>query len=101
MYTIAKKYSTSVAELQRLNKIRRGRMIKVGMKLKVPGPDTSSSAREVVKNKVHVVRRGENLSAIAAKYNVEIGDIKSRNKIRNPSSLLVGARLVIPTEVAQ
>jgi membrane-bound lytic murein transglycosylase D len=101
LYTIAKKYSTSVAELQRLNKIRRGRMIKVGMKLKVPGPDTSSSAREVVKNKVHVVRRGENLSAIAAKYNVEIGDIKSRNKIRNPSSLLVGARLVIPTEVAQ
>ena len=107
LYTIAKKYSTSVAELQRLNKIRRGRMIKVGMKLKVPGPDNSTSARdvvknrEVVKNKVHVVRRGENLSAIAAKYNVAIGDIKQRNKIRNPSSLLVGARLVIPTVAAQ
>ncbi|MFS4460815.1 LysM peptidoglycan-binding domain-containing protein [Bdellovibrio sp. HCB2-146] len=97
LYTIAKKYSTSVAELQRLNNIRRKSTLKVGMKLRLPGgSDTSSSAREIVKNKVHVVRRGENLSQIAARYNVAVGDIKSKNKIRNPSSLIVGARLVIP-----
>ncbi len=97
LYTIAKKYSTSVAELQRLNKIRRRSLLKVGMKLRVPGPETSSSGREVAKEKVHVVKRGENLSTIAAKYNVGVTEIKKNNKIRNPSAILVGARLTIPT----
>lgn len=96
LYTIARKYSTSVAELQKLNNIKRGRTIKVGMKLKVPGGDNSSSARGVAKSKVHVVRRGENLSAIAARYNVPMSDIKQKNKIRNPSSLHVGTRITIP-----
>lgn len=111
LYTIARKYSTSVSELQRLNNIKRGRVLKVGMKIIVPGPDSTSMNRGVAstvakapakkaKNKVHVVRRGENLSAIAAKYNVPMTDIKEKNNIRNPSSLMVGARIVIPTVVA-
>jgi len=97
LYTIAQKYSTSVSQLQRMNNLKRGRLIKIGMKIRVPGgsPD-SSSAREVAKNKVHVVKRGENLSDIASKYNVSLSDIKTKNKIRNPSSIVVGARLVIP-----
>ncbi|WP_413944260.1 LysM peptidoglycan-binding domain-containing protein [Bdellovibrio sp. HCB-162] len=100
LFTIARKYSTSVSELQRLNSIKRGRTLKVGMKLRVPTPD-SSSVREVAKAKVHVVKRGENLSAIAAKYNVSMSDIKQKNKIRNPASLVVGSRIVIPSESAQ
>ncbi len=109
LFTIARKYATSVSELQRMNNIKRGRTLKVGMKLKVPTPG-SSSAREVAtevaqskktKSKVHVVRRGENLSVIAAKYNVAVSDIKEKNKIRNPASLVVGARIVIPSEVNQ
>lgn len=95
LYTIARKYSTSVSELQRLNSMKRGRTLKVGMKIRVPSPD-SSSVREVAKTKVHVVKRGENLSAIAAKYNVSMTDIKEKNKIRNPASLVVGSRIVIP-----
>lgn len=109
LFTIARKYSTSVAELQRMNNIKRGRLLKVGMKLKVPVPGTSS-AREMVaevaqnkkaKSKVHVVRRGENLSVIAAKYKVAVSDIKQKNNIRNPASIMVGARIVIPSEVNQ
>ncbi|ASD64426.1 LysM peptidoglycan-binding domain-containing protein [Bdellovibrio bacteriovorus] len=109
LFTIARKYATSVSELQRMNNIKRGRTLKVGMKLKVPTPG-SSSAREVAtevaqskktKSKVHVVRRGENLSVIAAKYNVAVSDLTERNKIRNPASLVVGARIVIPSEVKQ
>ncbi len=100
LYTIARKYSTSVSELQRLNSMKRGRTLKVGMKIRVPSPD-SSSVREVAKTKVHVVKRGENLSAIAAKYNVSMTDIKEKNKIRNPASLVVGSRIVIPGESKQ
>lgn len=97
LFTIARKYSTSVSELQRLNNMKRGKTLKVGMKLKVPSPDNSSSAREVYKAKFHVVRRGENLSAIAAKYKVSAADIQQKNKIRNPGSLLVGTRILIPS----
>lgn len=96
--TIARKYSTSVSELQRMNNIRRGKTLKVGTRIKVPAPG-SSSVRQVAK--VHVVKRGENLSAIAAKYNVAVSDIKEKNKIRNPASLMVGSRIVIPAEVKQ
>ncbi|UOF02734.1 LysM peptidoglycan-binding domain-containing protein [Bdellovibrio reynosensis] len=101
LFTIARKYSTSVSELQRLNAIKRGRTLKVGMKIKIPSPDNNSSAREVSKSKVHVVRRGENLSEIAAKYKVSLSDIKQKNKIRNPASLVVGSRITIPTEMNQ
>ena len=97
LFTIARKYSTSVSELQRLNNMKRGKTLKVGMKLKVPSPDNSSSAREVYKAKFHVVRRGENLSAIAAKYKVSAADIQQKNKIRNPGSLLVGTRFLSPS----
>lgn len=101
LFTIARKYSTSISELQRLNKIRRGRTLKVGMKLKVPSVEgDSSSLREIAKSKVHVVKKGENLSEIAAKYNVSMTDIKERNKIRNPASLVVGARILIPSAEA-
>jgi membrane-bound lytic murein transglycosylase D len=66
------------------------------MKLKIPGGD-SSSAREVAKSKVHVVRKGDNLTEIAAKYNVTVGQLKQNNrKLRNPASLMVGTRIHIP-----
>ncbi|MGE5085206.1 MAG: LysM peptidoglycan-binding domain-containing protein [Bacillota bacterium] len=97
LFSIAQKYSTSVSELQRTNNIKRRTKLKLGMKLKIPGAVDSSSAREVARNKVHVVKKGDNLSDIAAKYNVSLNQLKQRNKIRNPASLIVGARLVIPT----
>ncbi|WP_374001451.1 LysM peptidoglycan-binding domain-containing protein [Bdellovibrio bacteriovorus] len=109
LFTIARKYSTSVSELQRMNNIKRGRTLKVGMKIKVPTPGSSAIAKATVdvaksskpKAKVHVVRRGENLSVIAAKYNVAVSEIKQKNNIRNPASLMVGTRIVIPNEVNQ
>jgi membrane-bound lytic murein transglycosylase D len=94
--TIAKKYSTSVSELQRLNNIRRGNLLKVGMKIRVPTPD-SSSAREIAKVKVHIVKRGENLAHIAAKYKVSLAEIKDKNNIRGPTSLTAGSKIFIPT----
>lgn len=98
LFTIARKYSTSISELKRLNKLSRGRLLKIGMKIKVPTTldADSSSIPDVAKAKVHVVKKGENLSVIAAKYNVSMNDIKEKNKIRNPASLVVGARILIP-----
>lgn len=51
----------------------------------------------VFKNKYHKVKRGENLSEIATKYNVTPSNIKSWNKLKS-SKLLAGTRLKINVE---
>jgi lipoprotein-anchoring transpeptidase ErfK/SrfK len=45
---------------------------------------------------VHVVRRGETLASIAARYGVSIGRIVQANSLRNANFIWVGQRLVIP-----
>lgn len=109
LYTIARRYGTTIDALSRANNLKKGRVLKVGVKLLIPGEggdETQEAARQSgrrngAKSRVHVVRRGENLSAIAAKYQVSMSDIKKRNRIRNPSSLMAGARLVIPVARAE
>lgn len=114
LYTIARKYGTTVQELSRLNNLRRGRVLRVGTRLKLPADDNSSSENRSASSsrraasrrlasspKIHVVRRGENLSAIAERYNIAISDLKVKNKITNPSMVMAGARLVIPLAQAQ
>ncbi|MGD9046774.1 MAG: LysM peptidoglycan-binding domain-containing protein [Anaerolineae bacterium] len=44
----------------------------------------------------HVVRRGETLYAIAARYGTTVQAISSANGLRNPSYIYAGQRLIIP-----
>ncbi|RYZ81117.1 MAG: LysM domain-containing protein, partial [Proteobacteria bacterium] len=108
--SIAKKYDVSINELKKANNIRRGRMLKVGIRLSIPGdtantsrndgakrmPSASAKRAVAAKAKYHVVKRGENLSNIAEKYRVSIGDIQGSNKLKSVSKLFVGARILIP-----
>lgn len=105
LYTIARRYGTTISALSKANNIHRGRVLRVGVKLIIPvnGEEPKAEASRqsgrrhpAAKAKVHVVRRGENLSRIAAKYRVSVDDIRKKNRIRNPSSLMAGARLMIP-----
>jgi membrane-bound lytic murein transglycosylase D len=124
---IANEYSSSVLELRRMNKLRKGSVLRVGMRLKVPkdealpatpdggatdeirGGASSGTARtarasgagdRVVasENKVHVVRPGENLTTIARRHGVSVKAIREANRLKNGSVLRVGARIVIPVE---
>ncbi|HEV7348267.1 LysM peptidoglycan-binding domain-containing protein [Telluribacter sp.] len=47
----------------------------------------------------HIVRRGENLTSIANKYDVDVQDVKEWNRLRK-STLLKGQKLVVYREVA-
>ena len=122
LYTIAQKYSTSVSTLQKINNLRRGKTLKVGIKLRLPGGqamDPSSEAKakpsdagmrkvasvkrrnaHMMHQRIHVVKRGENLSDIAQKYRVSMSDLKAKNRIKNPSKLFVGSRILIPQALA-
>lgn len=104
LFTIAKRYNTTVDELKKINGLRRGKTLRVGAKLRLPGTSeeasnkSSSKRTKVASQRVvkHTVRRGENLYTIADKYKVNVATLKMNNRIKNPSKLFVGARLVIP-----
>ncbi|HEY8198296.1 MAG TPA: LysM peptidoglycan-binding domain-containing protein [Candidatus Limnocylindrales bacterium] len=46
---------------------------------------------------VHIVKRGENLTQIAAKYKVTVAAIVAANQLKNANLIEVGQQLVIPT----
>lgn len=111
--SIAKKYSVSIGQLKRVNNIRRGRLLKVGLRLQIPGDKTENTSNDgakrvpatakgkvALKSKYHVVRKGDNLASIADKYKVSLSAIQNSNKTLNPSKLFVGAKIFIPQAVA-
>lgn len=57
---------------------------------------TDAVAGAIAETVVHVVRRGESLFRIAARYGVTVADILAHNRLANPSLLKPGQRLVIP-----
>lgn len=53
-------------------------------------------------NKIHVVTKGETLSAISKRYGVSIDELMNANKfIRNPNKIYIGDKLTIPTKTEQ
>jgi membrane-bound lytic murein transglycosylase D len=116
LYTIARRYNTTIDQLSRLNKLSRGKILKIGMKLRLPGSggdldrnksDSKSAAQPgrsgsgPARNRIHIVKRGENLISISQIYNVAVTDIRKRNRIRNPSAVMAGAKLIIPAADSQ
>jgi membrane-bound lytic murein transglycosylase D len=105
LFSIAQRYNTTVSELKKINNIRRGRNLRVGLRLKLPeeAKNTLINKRNINRqqSKFHVVKRGENLTEIAERYKVDLRSLKNKNKIKKESKLFVGSRLLIPKAVAR
>jgi len=85
---IAKAHGTTVEALLRANpQIRNPDLIIAGDSLRLPG---GGGAR------THVVRSGDTLSALAARYNTSVSALAGLNGIRNPDLIHVGDRLRLP-----
>jgi membrane-bound lytic murein transglycosylase D len=87
LWSIAKAYGTSVSTLQRLNKMSRGSVLKVGQTVMVP--QTGKAQR-------HTVAKGQTLSQIASRYGKSVSDIQRANNIRDPRKIRSGQVLQIP-----
>ena len=87
---IALKYGTTVRQLMRLNNLRNANRIYSGQRL-VIRPGTTSTG-----SNIHVVRRGDTLSAIALHYGASVAAIQRMNGLRN-TIIYVGQRLKVPT----
>ena len=85
---IAARHHTSVQALVRLNDLRDPNLIVAGQRLRIGG--TSRGPR------IHVVRSGETLSAIAARYGTSVSAVVRANRLSNPNLIRVGARLRVP-----
>jgi LysM repeat protein len=115
LWTIAKKYHLSIAEVAAANNIRSNTPVRVGQKLIIPSktPKTNTNVAEHVEAKPpaasaaaaprasgesvkHVVRPGETLGAIARKYQVKVGEIATANNISDPAKIRPGMELTIP-----
>lgn len=93
--SIARRYGVPLATLRQTNRIR-GNAIKTGQRLRIPSVGTS----EVSDVKIHIVRAGDTVSEVAARYGVSIVRLKRANRMTN-NTLRVGQRLEIPTDISQ
>jgi soluble lytic murein transglycosylase-like protein len=106
---IAARYHTSVARLVALNHLPgNGNLIIEGARLRVPSHRASHRAvhhtarrapayRTVVSH--YVVRRGDSLYAIAARWHVRPSVIAARNRLPRSLVVMLGQRLAIPHRV--
>jgi LysM repeat protein len=95
--SIAARLGVSVSALARANGITNPNFVYVGQRLSVPGGSApSSSSQPAPAGGTHVVRRGETLAGIAARYGVSASALAQANGLRNPNLIRVGQKLVIP-----
>ena len=105
---IARRFGSSTAALQRANNLPRADRIYINQVLEIPNggatwsplvwaPDT----RVTGESRVHVVRRGDTLTQIAARYGQSVQALVAANELASPDRLRVGAQLSIPGPAAE
>ncbi len=106
LFSIARRYNTTVAALAQLNNIVNPNLIYVGQQLRVPQPNAPAPTPQPAPQpapapppsgpKTHVVQAGENLFRISLRYNVSVDALARANGIWNPNLIFVGQVLTIP-----
>jgi len=88
LYSLAKKYETTVEKLQMVNMLTSDR-IKVGQQLEVPASVNQHEAG------IHIVQKGDTLFSLARKYGISVKELKKENKIVS-DSIYIGQSLEVP-----
>ena len=103
LFSISMRYGTTVGALMQANGLY-NYWIFVGQVLKIPGqvpppapvPAPIPAPVPVTQGVYHIVRPGEYLALIAARYGSSVYAIQMANKLPNASFIWVGQRLFIP-----
>jgi N-acetylmuramoyl-L-alanine amidase len=86
--SIANRYDVPLKALARINHLRDPNLIVAGTRLRISGRARVAS--------IHVVRAGETLSGIAARYGTTVSALARVNRLRDPNLIVAGARLRVP-----
>ncbi len=92
---IARRYSTTVDELARLNLLLNPNLIYVGQQLYLPDT-TSVESSDSSGFHIYVAQPGDTLAKIAARHGLTVWALAQFNGIANPNIIQVGQRLLIP-----
>jgi len=101
LYSIAKKFRTSIRRIQRANKLRNSN-IKIGKLLKIPSNRKTSSVRRTMSARKRIkryrVRKGDSLIHIANKHSITLTQLKRANRLKR-NSITIGKNLIIPKSI--
>ncbi|MEN8180968.1 MAG: LysM peptidoglycan-binding domain-containing protein [Myxococcota bacterium] len=98
---IARRFHVRESELMALNGLRSRNRIRAGQTLRLPLDEASPSRARVAREAPpsdgrYTVRRGDSLSAIAARFGVSQSSLSRANGLRNRNTIRVGQVLRIP-----
>lgn len=86
LYSIAKKYNTTPANLKKQNNLTSNNL-QIGQILKIKPTELTDT---------YTVKRGDTLYSIARKYNTTVDNLKTLNNLNN-NNLTIGQSLLIPS----
>ena len=88
LYSIARKFNTTVDELKQLNNLT-SNTLSIGQKLLIPNSTTTPSY-------TYTVVSGDTLYSIARRFNTTVDELKQLNNLTN-NTLSIGQKLLIPS----
>ncbi len=101
LYTIAHANHTTIKEVQKLNGLKKGEILKLGRVLKVPQntyfPHKKKSKKTMQKFAKHTIKKGESLYVIAHKNHTTVVALREVNGLQKGALLKVGKVLKVPT----
>lgn len=92
LYKIANKFNTTVDEIKRVNNLTLNNL-SIGQTLTIPTNNSSTNEN------IYTVVKGDNLYAIARKFNTTQNEIMKINNL-NSNLLSIGQKLIIPSNVS-
>ena len=96
LYSIARKYNTTVDEIKRLNNLS-SNALSIGQVLKIhSSSESSNTGSNTGTTNTYVVKSGDSLYSIARKYNTTVDEIKKLNNLSS-NLLNIGQVLKIPS----
>lgn len=90
LYSIAKKYETTIDILKDINNLENNNL-SIGQIIKIP----TSTSSDTTNYNNYIVLKGDSLYSIASKFNTTINDIKNLNNLTS-NTLSIGQELKIP-----
>ncbi len=94
--TLAARFNTSMAALQRVNNLGDSQAVRLGQKLSIPNGRLADD--EGVYWFIYIVKAGDSSSTIAARFGITVNDLLRVNNIRDASRVLIGQPLIIPVK---
>ena len=93
--SISKFYSINKDLIIKLNKLKDKNYIFVGQNLIISEPTENSIRKLDLINSYHIVQKGENLTEISSRYNLNLEYLIEINNLKNPDSIKVGQKLLL------